>query len=365
MQDISLITQMISELSKQDKRELFNQLSTINFGDSDQKHYFNANTLVDDAKFNEEKFCVKCGIVGRIVKFGKVNGVQRYRCKDCGATFVATAKTIFFRNRISFTTVRTYLQCMLHQLSIRKTARECGISLKTAFLWRHKILDALKEFNDRIKLSGIVEADETFYDVDFKGNPTNHLRYWGKSRFELLQEWKENPKRRPTGLQHKVCICCGVDHDQVSYAKCTNISSVRSADLHNAFDGKIIGDDTVLCTDKHPAYVVLAEDNDLNLMQFKGDKLEAKTGVFNIQRINNYHHSFRLWLKPFLGVASKYFDNYLKWNNFMFYSKQLDSVDDLLKYLINAMYVDLMREIQKRPMLPATFTVNRNTGLLK
>lgn len=33
-----------------------------------------------------------------------------------------------------------------------------------AFIWRHKISDALKNMADNIKLEGIVEADETFID---------------------------------------------------------------------------------------------------------------------------------------------------------------------------------------------------------
>lgn len=33
----------------------------------------------------------------------------------------------------------------------------------TAFVWRHKILDALQNMVDSVKLSGIIEGDETFF----------------------------------------------------------------------------------------------------------------------------------------------------------------------------------------------------------
>ena len=33
----------------------------------------------------------------------------------------------------------------------------------TAFLWRHKILDALQNMADDVTLDGIIEADETFF----------------------------------------------------------------------------------------------------------------------------------------------------------------------------------------------------------
>ena len=56
-------------------------------------------------------------------------------------------------------------------LSIRKSAAKCGISNATAFYWRHKILGALQNITEiKQKLSGIVEADETFFPLSFKGN---------------------------------------------------------------------------------------------------------------------------------------------------------------------------------------------------
>ena len=42
--------------------------------------------------------------------------------------------------------------------------------MSTAFTWRHKILDTLRELTEKVYLTGIVEADETFFNVSFKGN---------------------------------------------------------------------------------------------------------------------------------------------------------------------------------------------------
>ena len=42
--------------------------------------------------------------------------------------------------------------------------------MSTAFTWRHKILDTLSELQEKTYLTGIVEADETFFNVSFKGN---------------------------------------------------------------------------------------------------------------------------------------------------------------------------------------------------
>ena len=66
-----------------------------------------------------------------------------------------------------------YLKCMLDKKTLKESSEECGISVTTAFLWRHKILDALREVTDKVYLDGTVEADETFFNVSYKGNHKN------------------------------------------------------------------------------------------------------------------------------------------------------------------------------------------------
>jgi hypothetical protein len=58
---------------------------------------------------------------------------------------------------------------MAEGLSIDKSAERCDLSHRTAFTWRHKILDAIGRGVGKDSLSGIVEADETFLPVSYKG----------------------------------------------------------------------------------------------------------------------------------------------------------------------------------------------------
>lgn len=59
---------------------------------------------------------------------------------------------------------------MIEKYLLRKTAEICDISLPTAFVWRHKILDTLQEMMNEVKLNGVVQADETFLFISFKSN---------------------------------------------------------------------------------------------------------------------------------------------------------------------------------------------------
>ena len=53
-------------------------------------------------------------------------------------------------------------------LSVRKTAARCGISVPTAFRWRHRFLKAAAA-DKPIKLEGVAEADETYFLESVKG----------------------------------------------------------------------------------------------------------------------------------------------------------------------------------------------------
>src|SRR3954462_12321851 len=52
--------------------------------------------------------------------------------------------------------------------SVTKAAKRCGVAGSTAFRWRHRFL-AAAAFDKPARLSGIVEADETFILESFKG----------------------------------------------------------------------------------------------------------------------------------------------------------------------------------------------------
>jgi len=103
-----------------------------------------------------------------INRHGKVNKMQRYRCKNCGKTFVATTATPLARLRYKELWLE-YIRCMLDSKPLRKCAEECGLHLETSFRWRHRFL-ALPSALKASKLEGIIEADETLFPYSEKGS---------------------------------------------------------------------------------------------------------------------------------------------------------------------------------------------------
>lgn len=93
-------------------------------------------------KTKEAKECPHCKSTN-FIKNGKTKDKQRYICKECDKTFVNTNNTIFYGVKKDTSVWQKYIHCMIEKYSLRKTAEICNISLPTAFVWRHKILDAL------------------------------------------------------------------------------------------------------------------------------------------------------------------------------------------------------------------------------
>jgi transposase-like protein len=102
-----------------------------------------------------------------VLAWGWANGLARFRCKSCGRTFNALTKTPMARLRKR----ERWLGCaqaMIEGRSLSKTAELCGVHPTTAFRWRHRFLGSPAADKPK-KLTGIVEADETFLLESFKG----------------------------------------------------------------------------------------------------------------------------------------------------------------------------------------------------
>lgn len=122
----------------------------------------NIEDFVAKERFANGRVCPLCGCIHVVRNGHRKDGTQRYVCKDCGKSFVIATNSIVSGTRKDLSVWEQYIDCMMNGLSIRKTAVACGIHRNTAFLWRHKILDALQNMADDVTLDGIIEADETF-----------------------------------------------------------------------------------------------------------------------------------------------------------------------------------------------------------
>jgi len=144
-----------------------------------------------------------------------------------------------------------------------------------------------------------------------------------------------------------VCVPCAVNRNGLSIAKITNTGRVSTKDLHRLYDGRIKAEST-LVTDKMNSYTRFATKNDIELVQLKTGK--TKKGIYNIQHINNYHSQLKKFMYGFNGVATKYLNNYLIWNNLVNYSKETDAEKQsvFLTFVLATLKKETCREVSKR-----------------
>ena len=297
------IMSLISSMSASERNKLYDLLR-VNSGSPAEMEEF-----LTEQRFAGGRVCPICGGTHVQRNGRRKNGSQKFICKDCGKTFSIKKNTIFSGTRKSLSVWREYLDCMAEGLSLDKCAERCGITHATAFVWRHKILDAMGEGTKGSELSGIVEADETFFAVSYKGD--RKLFASGEAGREARTRGGEVRKR---GLSDElVCVPCAIDRKGHAVSRIAKLGKC-SAKAVEAVLGKRVGPESTLCTDEDASYRKFARDNDYTLVQIKGGQGSVK-GIFHIQHLNAYHSNLKLFVKRFKGVSSKYLNNYLVWNN--------------------------------------------------
>jgi len=318
----------IKNLSYSDRAELLAILES-----STQYEYAN----IEEERFSKGIYCPHCGCAENIVRYGTNKNGQRYKCKNCSGIFTATSKSIFQNTHKDYSVWNRYIECMLDGFSIRKAAKECNISIQTSFVWRHKILDAITKKRDRdSKLKGVIEADETFFRVSYKGSrhlPAGRLPH------------KRGMKASQRGLsRQQVCVPCAVDREKTVISKVCNLGKMTTRDITLFYLSKV-EENSIFVTDSEKSYRGFTESNAYKLVQIESGK--RKNGIYHINHINVYHNNLKNFIYKFRGVSTKYLNNYLSWSNIL---KQ--NMSEVLSDIVKVKYSTRFAMIGDRVPLP-------------
>ena len=268
-----------------------------------------------------------------IVKYGFKNGHQRFKCKNCGRIFNEITNSVFMCSKKSFDIWEKYIECMINEFTIRKSAKICGICITTAFVWRHKILDVLSRKIDSVKLSGVVEVDETFFPISYKGS--RHLPRPARKRGGM------DSKRGVSG--EKVCISCGIDRNKNVYGRVSNLGKITKDKLNKVFNGKI-SKDSIICSDGEKSYKDFVKEHDYKHIVIKSGRY--KNGIYHLNHINAYHNGLKGFIRKFNGVSTKYLNNYIVWNNI----KKIGI--NIIEGVVDMVCLMRYRTFADRPLIP-------------
>ena len=252
-----------------------------------------------ETRMTEKPLCPHCAH-DQVSSWGFANGLQRYRCNACRATFNALTETPLARLRHKAKWI-DYAKQLVEGVSIRKSAAAVGIHPNTAFRWRHRFLN-LPNGQQAISLAGIAEADETYFLESQKG------RRQGLSRPPRKRGGKAS-KRGLSEEQTAVLIC----RDRAGNTADFMLEKADKAHI-GAVLKPLLASDVILCTDGEKALAAVAKEmgithRPVNLAA--GRRVVA--GVYHVQNVNAYDSRLKEWMRRFHGVATRYLGNYLGW----------------------------------------------------
>ncbi len=263
--------------------------------------------------------CPHCGSKS-IAKAGSKGGRKRFKCKiaGCGKSFNALTGTSFSRLRMSEKHL-DHARCMVQKLTIREVAELLDIDIHTAFRWRHRFLESIRN-EQPSHLGGIVEADETYFTLSFKGQRGGIPR-------ESKKRGTPANKRGLSDEQVPVLVA----RDRSSGATLTaQLPSRKAKDIGNVLL-PALDLDAVVCTDGNPSYRLIAKTSGIEV---KSTPVKKSAGIYHIQNVNAYDSRLKGWMFGFNGVATKYLGNYLGWHRMLDKSaKRLSGK----KFLLSAM----------------------------
>lgn len=298
------IKQLFASLSSNERGVLLNELES------------DTNTVTIAERIVSVEACPHCQSK-LFVKNGKRKGEQKYKCKCCYLIF--TIKTGTSSHRIKEKEkFEAYKALMLEgYLPLKKIADKVGISIQTAFDWRHKILSGLKNADN--KFDGITEMDDVWF------------LYSQKGRKGLKYSRKRGGSKRQGDNNYQTKLLITTDRKSCTDLSVVRIGRLKKSDIERKVSGRFSAKN-ILVSDKHRSIASFATAEGIRHISFKASKHTAG-GEYHVQTINNMAARLKTVVNHNLrGVSTKYLQSYANW--FALTEKGNTSHDDLERALL-------------------------------
>jgi transposase-like protein len=258
--------------------------------------------------------CPHCKAL-KTVKNGHSRGLQRYRCLACGKTFNAATNTPLsrLRNKERFFQMG---ECLVNGLTLKQCAKELGVAESTAHRMRHRFLSSVVGHQPK-ELTGLVEADETYFRESQKGSRKLITR-GTPSLVRAARDRGGKPKvstklGKPSSRKDLVPVLVGRLRGQPHVADKV-LEAMNKVQAMSALKDWV-GPDTLLCTDGSGTLRQAAAEMGVaskHVPVAHGERVKEQ--IYHVQSVNRYHEVLKTWINRDLrGVSTKYLPNYLAW----------------------------------------------------
>lgn len=256
-------------------------------------------TLAEAAALHRpDPSCPKCGSPAPHRDGMSPSGLQRYRCRRCGARFNSLTGTVLEGCKKSLPTWVEFVRLMRFNVPLDAASEICRISHQTAWEWRHRVFAAVDGCQDATVLRGRVWIDETYVgDADLSGQP------------------------RKRGLsKQKICIAVAIDERKAPFAAVCGHGKPSSKRLKDALLGHIAEGSHVV-HDKEKAHNSLIKASKCTDEAHKAD---AGDPVYLecMQLVNSLCSWIKRYLWRFAGMDPANLQSYLNWYVYLFRVRQ-------------------------------------------
>lgn len=109
------------------------------------------------SKIRRRQRCPKCGSLN-IIRWGSREGHQRYKCRDCGTSFIKHKEGVRQSNRLVW-----FRKWVLGKQTIEDIAQECGYSARQVHRWFDEYLDSSPSWTMNTSRPIYLLIDGTYY----------------------------------------------------------------------------------------------------------------------------------------------------------------------------------------------------------
>ena len=289
----------------------------------------------------ERPVCPVCGS-DRLVMYGRTaKGTQRWLCGDCGKVRCAGVGGIMLHTKLPPETWKAYVPLFIDHITSPKVAERLGVQQRTAWFMRIRTLEALyKNLPSFQLISGsAVQIDEIYFRESFKG-----------TRFEDL----EDPPREPHGEDSRGAMKKGISNDQICVVTGVSDSgdffydvACRGALTHEAAERSLqgrVGAGTLVVTDHHRSYAKVLGQMGVALHTAVEGREHG-----DLSHINHVHGAIRAFMRPFMGVSTKWLHLYMGWFKWLrVFDAGSRGAAPCLRQILSGNYDHTYRAIQAR-----------------
>lgn len=263
--------------------------------------------------------CIKCGS-SNLKKNGHKCGTQRYKCKDCNKFFSITSNTILENSRIKYSQLKCIIKGILDIKPIYKIALESGLSKTHVYNLEMKIFSVLDDIYGDEKLKEIVQIDEKYFRISFKGTKKDKMpRPSRKSGSENLT---------PGISKDQICVIVAIDSYDTIIIKVVENGPASTKVIEAALKNKI-EPNSIIVADSKSSYIEFAKKNNLILKQIPANGHNVE-GIYNLGELNSLMSEIETYITyQKRGISTKHLPQHL---NFIKYKKHLKYTFEYLEH---------------------------------